>query len=172
VRAVALLPFMNVIVVPTVIVAAGRGFDASQIAGSNITTAPATALGALLLFVGLALVARCIGLFVRLGNGTLAPWDPTRRLIVEGPYRYVRNPMKAGLFLILIGECLLLRSTGLVVWAASFIVANVIYIRLSEEPGLQARFRQSYADYCTAVPRWWPRLTALPGRSAVGGDSV
>jgi protein-S-isoprenylcysteine O-methyltransferase Ste14 len=76
------------------------------------------------------------------------------------------------LFLILIGECLLLRSAGLVIWAGAFIVANVIYIRLSEEPGLRARFPGSYADYCAAVPRWRPRLTAPRGTSASRGDSA
>jgi protein-S-isoprenylcysteine O-methyltransferase Ste14 len=161
---------MNVVVIPALIVGASRGFAAPQITGAGYTSALVWALAVLLLLGGVALVARCIELFVRRGNGTLAPWDPAQRLIAEGPYRYVRNPLKTGLFAILIGECLLLRSAGLVIWAGAFIVANVIYIRLSEEPGLRARFRRSYDDYCTAVPRWWPRLTALRGRSAGRGD--
>ena len=126
IRAVALLPFMNVVVIPALIVGASRGFAAPQIAGAGLTTAVVRALAVLLLLGGVALVGRCIELFVRRGNGTLAPWDPTQRLIAEGPYRHVRNPMKTGLFLILIGECLLLRSTGLVIWAGTFIVANEI----------------------------------------------
>lgn len=172
VRAVALLPFMNVVVIPALIVGASGGFVVPQITG----TGPAPVLGSVfaivLLVVGVALVAHCIGLFVRRGGGTLAPWDSTQRLIVEGPYRYVRNPMKTGLFLILIGEGLLLRSTGLLLWAAAFIVANVIYIRLSEEPGLHARFRERYEDYTAAVPRWWPRLNARRRTSASGGGSA
>jgi protein-S-isoprenylcysteine O-methyltransferase Ste14 len=172
VRAVALLPFMNVVVIPALIVAASRGFGAPQIADAGHTNAVTRALAVLLLLGGVALVARCIELFVRYGKGTLAPWDPAQRLIAEGPYRYVRNPLKTGLFLILIGECLLLRSTGIVIWTAAFIVANVIYIRLSEEPGLRARFPGSYSDYCAAVPRWWPRLTAIRGTSARHGDSA
>jgi protein-S-isoprenylcysteine O-methyltransferase Ste14 len=160
VRAVALLPFMNVVVIPALIVGASRGFAALQIAGAGLTTALARTLAVVLLLGGVALVARCVELFVRRGNGTLAPWDPTQRLIAEGPYRYVRNPMKTGLFLILIGECLLLRSSWLVLWTGAFILVNVIYIRISEEPGLCARFGRGYADYCAAVPRWWPWLSA------------
>jgi protein-S-isoprenylcysteine O-methyltransferase Ste14 len=67
--------------------------------------------------------------------------------------------MKAGLFLILIGESVSLHSTALACWAAIFMLANVVYIRLSEEPGLRARFGSHYSDYCASVPRWWPRLS-------------
>ena len=55
---------------------------------------------------GLWLVVHSIRLFVRLGSGTLAPWDPTQALVTDGAYRYSRNPMKGGLFLILAGEAL------------------------------------------------------------------
>jgi protein-S-isoprenylcysteine O-methyltransferase Ste14 len=170
IRAIALLPFMNVIVIPTLIVGASGGFAAPQISGAEPAIFLTRTFAMLPLLSGIVLVARCIGLFVRRGNGTLAPWDPTRRLITEGPYRYVRNPMKSGLFLILIGECLLLPSIGLVVWTAAFMAANGIYIRLSEEPGLRARFRESYDDYCATVPRWWPRLAARRRSAVNGGD--
>ena len=38
----------------------------------------------------------CITLSVRIGKGTLAPWDPTFSLVAVGPYRYTRNPMIMG----------------------------------------------------------------------------
>jgi protein-S-isoprenylcysteine O-methyltransferase Ste14 len=170
IRAIALLPFMNVVVIPALIVAASGEFAVSRIAGTELTTVLANVSAALLLLAGVALVARCIELFIRRGHGTLAPWDPTQRLIIEGPYRYLRNPLKAGLFLVLIGECLLLRSTWLALWTASFIVVNVIYIRVSEEPGLRARFGQTYGDYCAVVPRWQPRLAPARCTPANRGD--
>jgi hypothetical protein len=46
-------------------------------------------VGALLIAAGLALWAVSVTLFVRIGRGTLAPWDPTRRLVVVGPSRCV-----------------------------------------------------------------------------------
>jgi protein-S-isoprenylcysteine O-methyltransferase Ste14 len=111
--------------------------------------------------VGLTLVTRSITQFVRRGKGTLAPWDPTRVLIVDDIYRYTRNPMKTGLFLVLIAECLLLRSPALMVWTACFIVANVVYIRWHEEQGLRKRFGDDYEAYCRRVRRW---LSLLSGQ--------
>ncbi len=46
--------------------------------------------------VGASLALWCVGTFVRLGRGTPAPFDPPRRLVVAGPYRFVRNPMYLG----------------------------------------------------------------------------
>jgi len=160
-RAVLLLPFMNTVVIPAVLLLSFRdariGDSPFGIELALISAAAALVTG------GLTLVTRSIALFIRLGRGTLAPWDPTRVLITDGVYRYSRNPMKAGLFLILIGECCLLRSTALTVWAASFMLANVLYIRWFEEKGLRARFGQPYEDYCRRVPRWLSlRATRAP----------
>ena len=46
--------------------------------------------------LGLSLMRQTISLFSRVGEGTLAPWDPTQKLVVEGVYRRVRNPMITG----------------------------------------------------------------------------
>jgi hypothetical protein len=42
---------------------------------------------------GLSLGCWTMGLFWRFGEGTPAPWDLPTRLVIRGPYRYVRNPM-------------------------------------------------------------------------------
>lgn len=152
IRAVLLLPFMNTVLIPGLILLIARDH---RLAGGSLTLAIAVA-GLLLVAAGLALVARSIALFVSLGRGTLAPWDPTRMLITTDVYRLSRNPMKSGLFLVLLGECLVSGSRALMVWAAAFIIANVIYIRWFEEPGLERRFGAGYADYRDRVPRWLP----------------
>jgi protein-S-isoprenylcysteine O-methyltransferase Ste14 len=66
--------------------------------------------------------------------------------------------MKAGLFLVIAGEALAMRSTALMAWFGFFALGNLIYIRLHEEPGLAQRFGARYRDYCIRVPRWWPAL--------------
>jgi protein-S-isoprenylcysteine O-methyltransferase Ste14 len=114
---------------------------------------------------GAALVAHAVRLFIRLGGGTLAPWDPTRQLVSAGAYAYSRNPMKGGLFLILAGEALLTKTAAVALWFACFVLANVVYIRLHEEPGLAARFGDRYRAYCARVPRWWPRLRSRSRRA-------
>jgi len=114
-------------------------------------------LGAVLLAFGLMLFGWCVGLFARVGQGTLAPWDPTQRLVAEGPYRFVRNPMITGVAAMLLGEAPLFGSLLLALWAVLFIAINHTYFVLSEEPGLAQRFGDSYQVYKANVPRWIPR---------------
>lgn len=116
------------------------------------------AAGLLLIAFGLFLFAASLRRFVTEGEGTLAPWDPPRRLVVRGPYRYVRNPMISGVLFILFGEALLLLSQPHLVWALIFLGMNVVVIPLVEEPGLRRRFGDSYSEYCRHVPRLFPRL--------------
>ena len=116
-------------------------------------------VGAICLLAGLTLAIWTIRLFQNKGKGTLAPWDATRHLITSGPYAYVRNPMITGIFLILTGEACLLGSYAIGIWTVLFLVINMIYFPLSEEPGLRARFGKEYDTYCQNVPRYIPRLT-------------
>ena len=115
--------------------------------------------GAALIATGLALMHRTISLFARAGEGTLAPWDPTRRLVVRGPYGYVRNPMITGVLCILLGETALFGSIGILVWAVLFVAINAVWFPLVEEPGLRQRFGEEYETYRRQVPRWIPRRT-------------
>jgi protein-S-isoprenylcysteine O-methyltransferase Ste14 len=157
-RAIALLPFLNTVVLPGVILWSTGYGDSRPSDFFNWTDVAAVCGGALMLTAGASLIASSIRLFVRLGNGTLAPWDPPRTLVRSGPYRYCRNPMKIGLFLALLGEALLLRSAALFGWFACFAIANVVYVRWFEERGLLERFGASYRDYCAQVPRWLPTV--------------
>ncbi|HXU45863.1 MAG TPA: methyltransferase, partial [Thermoanaerobaculia bacterium] len=59
---------------------------------------------------GGALALWCIGTFTFVGRGTPAPFDPPRKLVIRGPYRYVRNPMYLGAALALSGAALFYRS--------------------------------------------------------------
>jgi protein-S-isoprenylcysteine O-methyltransferase Ste14 len=114
--------------------------------------------GLCLLLVGLTLFVSSLRRFATEGEGTLAPWDPPRRLVVRGPYRYVRNPMISGVVFVLFGEALLLVSVAHLMWALAFLVVNLIYIPLLEEPQLKRRFREEYVAYCRHVPRLVPRM--------------
>ena len=137
--------------------------------GVDVELVPAL-LGAALIVLGFGLVAWTVTLFVTAGHGTLAPWDATTRLVVRGPYRHVRNPMIAGVALILAGEAVAFRSWGLVILFAVFATVNAIYMPLAEEPGLRRRFGAEYADYSAHVPRWIPRLRAWEPSERDGGS--
>jgi len=148
-RAIGLLPVMVTVVVPGILVWHGG------------PARPQWALalpGLALLALGIALVAWTVTLFVRVGRGTLAPWDPTSRLVVLGPYRHVRNPMISGVLAILLGEGALFGSLSLLLWATAVFAVNAVYLPLIEEPGLRRRFGEEYDTYRANVPRWLPRL--------------
>lgn len=157
-RAIALLPAVNTVLIPTAILLARP----PPALGGALAEWSVRAVGLALVVLGAALVAHTIVLFVRRGGGTLAPWDPTRALVSAGAFAYTRNPMKTGLFAVLAGEALLLLSLPIAVWLAIFALVNVVYIRVSEEPGLRKRFGRAYVDYCERVPRWIPHLPGRP----------
>jgi protein-S-isoprenylcysteine O-methyltransferase Ste14 len=120
--------------------------------------AASAGVGLALIVLGLRLIWRTIALFSRVGEGTLAPWDPTRKLVVSGPYLHVRNPMITGVFTVLSGETLVLGAPGMAIWTAVFAAVNAVYMPLFEEPGLVKRFGEDYVSYRRNVPRWLPRL--------------
>lgn len=98
--------------------------------------------------------------FIKHSHGTPAPWDPSTKLVVSGPYCYVRNPMITGVIIMLACESLLFNSLPLAAWLIIFTTGNVIYFPLFEEKKLLERFGQDYTEYKMNVPRWIPRLTA------------
>ena len=116
-------------------------------------------LGILLIVLGLIIMVLTISSFIRIGKGTLAPWSPTKRLVIAGLYRYVRNPMILGVLTFLLGEALSFKSENILVWAAVFFVINTIYFMIYEEPNLEERFGDEYREYKKHVSRWLPRLT-------------
>lgn len=118
----------------------------------------AVGAGVLFFVVGIVLFVATVFLFATLGRGTLAPWDPPARLVVAGPYRYVRNPMIAGVIFLIASEALFFRSFALAEWAALFFLINAIYFPLFEEPQLEARFGEEYRRYKRNVRRFIPRL--------------
>jgi protein-S-isoprenylcysteine O-methyltransferase Ste14 len=118
-----------------------------------------SALGVAVALFGGTLFIACLRRFERDGQGTLAPWDPPARLVIEGPYAYVRNPMISGVLLVLLAEGLILRSPPHLAWAGAFALINALYIPLFEEPGLRVRFGEEYREYARHVPRLIPRPT-------------
>lgn len=116
----------------------------TQIAGGAIT------------LLGGALALWCVLIFAVVGRGTPLPFDPPRRLVTRGPYRYVRNPMALGAGLTLAGAALVYQSRALLGFTALFFVVVHLFIVGYEEPTLRRLFGDEYAAYCQRVRRWWP----------------
>ncbi len=120
---------------------------------------PVYVAGLLVALVGAAVMIRCIWEFFAAGRGTLSPLDPPTRLVSRGAYRYVRNPMYAGVLLMLIGEGVLTRSVAMLEYTLGWFVWINLVVLFYEEPALRRTFGASYASYASAVPRWLPRLS-------------
>lgn len=128
--------------------------------------AATVALGFVLLLAGAALAISCIATFVIRGRGTPALFDPPRRFVAAGPYRYVRNPMYLGGFALLFGLSLSLRSISLVLMTVLLMPLCHLLVVLHEEPSLTRKFGEPYQTYLATVRRWLPYPSAAGSLSA------
>jgi protein-S-isoprenylcysteine O-methyltransferase Ste14 len=159
-RAIALLPAMTAIVIPAFLLYLNEEDIGWGLPGAA-AVAPVLG-GTALIALGLRLMYQTISLFSKVGEGTLAPWDPPRQLVVRGPYRHVRNPMITGVGTVILGEAVAFGSPSILTWFALFALGNAIYQPLFEEPGLVRRFGDRYRAYRREVPRWIPRRKPWP----------
>lgn len=115
-----------------------------QIAGLAIAT------------IGALIALACVWAFTWIGKGTPAPFDPPRRLVVRGPYRFLRNPMYLGAGTAVAGAALYYESIQLFAFVVLFLTAARFFVVLYEEPTLKRMFGPEYEAYCQHVHRWWP----------------
>ena len=150
-KAVMALPFNATVTIPFVILYLTGDLSFPK-------NAVLLGVGAAIFVVGLFFAVWTMRLFANVGKGTLAPWAPTKKLVVIGPYAYVRNPMLSGVIMMIMGESAIFSSLGVFIWGALFFIINTFYFRFSEEIGLEKRFGDEYLRYKKNVPRWIPRL--------------
>ncbi|MCC5087190.1 isoprenylcysteine carboxylmethyltransferase family protein [Xanthomonas campestris] len=111
--------------------------------------------GGVIACAGLALAVSCFILFAR-RRTTIMPSGHPSRLVLDGPYRFTRNPMYLALVLSYIGLCLQL---GLL-WAVAVALVPLPWLALQwlvipfEEARLRDEFGRAYSDYCARVRRW------------------
>jgi len=159
------LPFTVLVVIPLLVIVGTKGFRFGWGLGLPYD-ALVVCIGLIPVMAGLYLLITTIMLFMKVGKGTLAPWAPTKKLVVIGPYRYVRNPMISGVLIALLGESIVFGSIAILSWFILCFVTNHVYFILSEEPGLVKRFGDEYLLYRNNVPRWIPRLSPWKNNSS------
>ncbi|OLO39008.1 hypothetical protein BTR23_10735 [Alkalihalophilus pseudofirmus] len=154
---ILLLPFNVTVIIPAILLFffksnGGWGFEKPLLLGVIV-------VGIVILLGGLTLVVLTVFQFASKGKGTLAPWDPPKKLVVSGPYQYTRNPMISGVVFILLGEVILAGSVPLLIWFVLFTTINYCYFIIGEEPHLTKKFGEDYVEYKRNVPRLFPRRT-------------
>jgi protein-S-isoprenylcysteine O-methyltransferase Ste14 len=94
-----------------------------------------------------------------LGKGTPVPVAPTQRLVVEGPYRLCRNPMKLGGISYYLGIGTLFDSleTGIICFFVGLAIGT-FYHKAVEEKELLTRFGKDYEEYKKSTPLLIPRF--------------
>lgn len=125
--------------------------------------APFRAIGVLFMAIGIAIVLEAFARFALEGIGTPAPILPTRHLVVNGCYRFVRNPMYVAVTALILGQALFLGDIHLLEYAILPWLGAHLFILYYEEPTLRRSFGAEYENYRAHVPRWIPRLTPWRG---------
>lgn len=114
----------------------------------------------------IAVIAAGVGIYLHTafwgfaftGGGTPAPIAPTKRLVVVGLHRFVRNPMYIGVGLVIGGQAWLFWSRSTAKYLAFFLLMAHLFVLLYEEPTLKRTFGEEYDEYRARVPRWIPRI--------------
>jgi len=157
-KAALILPGTVLVFVPAVVLFFSRGTRFSP--DIRLPTEVNFFLAMAIVAMGGYLAIRTSLLFLKSGDGTPAPWDPPNKMVITGPYRYVRNPMITGAILILLGETVLFNSWPLFLWMIAFLIGKMLYLPIIEEKELKTRFGEPYVEYMAQVPRWIPRFKA------------
>lgn len=141
---------VTLVVVPWILLDAFGGLTDAVAAESRIS--------GICLFVLFSLLGIGSAFFmVRDGQGTPLPLDQTNRLVVSGPYRFVRNPMAiagVGQGVAIAVGC---QSIPILVYSLLGGIVWQMVVRPVEERDLERRFGEDYCRYRERVRCWIPR---------------
>ncbi|MHA2060531.1 MAG: methyltransferase family protein [Candidatus Ranarchaeia archaeon] len=158
VKGFILEPFLGIVVAPAIILLIFSDYQLAWQWASPFNLL-LTGFGLALTCMGFVLVLVTTYLFAKYGHGSAAPWDPPSDLVLDGMYRYVRNPMVLGVLFAVFGEFVLFGSLPLLLLFICLWIGNHILFVKGEEPELTKKFGDSYTTYVKNVPRWVPRRT-------------
>jgi protein-S-isoprenylcysteine O-methyltransferase Ste14 len=111
-----------------------------------------------ILLFGVGILLWCVRDFYVTGKGTLAPWDPPKKLVSVGLYRFTRNPMYVGVLGWVAGWSLVAGSPILAAYSCVLAIGFHLRVIFYEEPTLARKFGYEWTEYCATVNRWLPKL--------------
>jgi protein-S-isoprenylcysteine O-methyltransferase Ste14 len=91
-----------------------------------------------------------------IGRSARTRKDKAEKLVVKGPYAYIRNPLYVGNHVVLLGFCLLSELLWFAPVALAICFAFYSFISTYEEYLMTRRFGEDYLEYSRRVPRWVP----------------
>lgn len=86
---------------------------------------------------------------------TVNPYKAVSNLCTTGPFRFSRNPIYLGDWLIFVGTSMLLSTWWPLLFSPLIWVMLRYGVIRHEEAHLEARFGEAYRDYKTKVRRWF-----------------
>lgn len=134
------------------LVGVGANFEVARAPVPVARTISAVA-GVLILLIGVGIVASARTHFTRTGQSPM-PWKPSPELILQGPYRFTRNPMYVGVTVIQIGLGVALSNLWIALFAPLSLLTVHFVAVLPEERYLSEKFGNSYKTYLTQVRRY------------------
>lgn len=126
----------------------------------------AALVGLVLLLLASALGLWSAAAMATLGSGTPLPAAMANRLVIAGPYRFIRNPMAASGIVQGVAVGLILSSWLVIAYAIGGSLLWNYVVRPLEEFDLEARFGDEYRRYRSDVRCWWPRLDGATAEAA------
>lgn len=130
----------------------GVGLDRTGFLPS-LPFAAARGLGAVFVLSCVVLVAWSFKRFWAVGTSVI-PVRPTTAIVVQGPYRFTRNPMYLGLLLLYLGVAGWFGFVGPLVLAPVLVWVISAFVIAREERYLARKFRAEYQRYQAQVRRW------------------
>ncbi len=106
-----------------------------------------------LLFLSLSIAGLSIYLFKK-NKTEVIPWKPASFLVVDGPYKYSRNPMYFSFVLFGIALSFVFSNGWILISMIPFALVIDKMVIAKEEEYLKRRFGQKYLDYLKKVRRW------------------
>ena len=160
-RDILILPFTITVILPYLL------YNSQQ--GQQFNNIIFKVSGALFGVGGLVLFIYTVFLFRTIGKGTLAPWSPTQKLIIKGPYKYCRNPMIPVYFLFCWAKHFSFTLSAYLTWPFSFslLIRFTLFgkknpICTKDSAKIIFIIRKMYRDgYQSCVPM--PAITEFPG---------
>jgi protein-S-isoprenylcysteine O-methyltransferase Ste14 len=113
--------------------------------------------------VAVLIIASALGMWSAvvmsmLGDGTPLPSAMPNRLVIAGPYRWIRNPMAVAGIAQGVAIGLILQSWLVVAYAVAGSLLWNYGVRPHEEYDLRERFGEEFQQYCDTVRCWIPRV--------------